>query len=194
MWLNNWWIMFAFVSLCLRCSRPFDVLCPRCDGSFAVEQMDNRKWRAKASLAQTWRKLQENLLTLCMQLNAHSNIYLPLDSQLFHLPDVYGYGANCSYSSRLRAQRAALDSAAAFRILMAVCSLYMAHNYELIGGKPRWEAALAQAGIAGDEITLYRRSELSEPAPRATLPQSQYPHMVLLGHDSWWYKIPMVST
>lgn len=147
----------------------------------------------------------------CKRISSHSagtsapnqKILVPVDSELFHLPDRYGYDANRSYGSRLRAQRAALESAAAFRILMAACSLYIAHDSDIVHCMPRWELALANAGVKHDEIALYRRSELCDFTPhypRAGVvfkPEALFLHLVpyfLTANVPVWFSWDMSAT
>lgn len=162
MWSSNRWLTLGFIPLTLRYERPFEVLRPRYDGSFPIEKIDDKRWRIKPALARCWAKLQMNLLTLFNHVNRSSHILFPTDSELFCLPDTYGFSAHRTYGSRLRAQRAASESAAVFRILMAECSLLIAHDCDLINGMPRWEAALVNAGVPSNEIALYQRSELCD--------------------------------
>lgn len=103
MWSNNRWITLRFVPLRLHYKHPFDVLCPHHKSSFAIEKSKDNRWRMKPSVAQSWNKLQTNLLTFCMHISSNSTMLLPIDSQLFHLPDVYGYGSNHLYGSSNRA-------------------------------------------------------------------------------------------
>lgn len=72
MWANNRWIALGFVPLRLRYDRPFDVLRPRYDGSFPIEQLANKRWRIKPHLSRSWHQLQANLLTLCWHVSSQS--------------------------------------------------------------------------------------------------------------------------